>query len=96
MTVAGSLTKGEMDNYGPYAAAGGTEFVASMTGTGDADIYVRFGSAPTVRLYDCRPYGTSSKETCRVTVPAGGSAVYVSMRGYAAASYDATISYTKK
>ena len=33
-------------------------------GSGDADLYVRFGAAPTTTTYDCRPYATGNTEGC--------------------------------
>ncbi|WP_444997488.1 M14 family zinc carboxypeptidase [Aliikangiella sp. IMCC44359] len=33
-------------------------------GTGDADMYVKFGSAPTENDYDCRPYAQGNNESC--------------------------------
>ncbi len=33
-------------------------------GTGDADLYVKFGSVPKINDYDCRPYRYGNKETC--------------------------------
>ena len=67
----------------PTLAAG--RYVFEMTGTADADLYVRVGSAPTKSLYDCRPYKAGSKESCSVeiTTPAP---VHVMVRGWAASS----------
>lgn len=60
------------------------EFV--MTGgTGDADLYVRFGDAPTVSDYDCRPYRSGNDESCSFSNPAGGT-YHVMVRGYSAFS----------
>ncbi len=52
-------------------------------GTGDADMYVRFGSAPTTTTYDCRPYLNGNNETCSFPAPAAGT-WHVMLRGYAA------------
>ena len=40
-------------------------------GSGDADLYVRFGSAPTTSAYDCRPYLGGNNETCTIRNTAG-------------------------
>ena len=64
----------------PVLEAGTYQF--AMTGTGDADLYVRIGSAPTTRTYDCRPYKTGSNETCSVTL-AQPAPIHVMVRGYA-------------
>jgi hypothetical protein len=42
-------------------------------GTGDADLYVRFGSAPTTTTWDCRPFAGDSNETCTFASPAAGT-----------------------
>lgn len=49
-------------------------------GTGDADLYVRFGSAPTQSTYDCRPWLNGNVETCNETVQAG--TYYIMLRAY--------------
>ncbi|MBZ4422578.1 M4 family metallopeptidase [Myxococcus sp. RHSTA-1-4] len=54
-------------------------------GTGDADMYVRFGSAPTTSTYDCRPYKSGNAETCTLTKTTAGT-YYVMLRGYSAYS----------
>ncbi|MCC7381094.1 MAG: PPC domain-containing protein [Deltaproteobacteria bacterium] len=60
-------------------------YLFKMTGTGDADLYVRIGSAPTTSAYNCRPYGSDSNETCEITLSAA-STIHVMIRGYAASS----------
>lgn len=54
-------------------------------GTGDADMYVQAGSAPTTTTYACRPYLSGNAETCTFTPPAAGT-YYVTLQGYAAFS----------
>jgi hypothetical protein len=44
-------------NYTMVVPAGATGLSFAISGgTGDADLYVKFGSAPTTSVYDCRPY----------------------------------------
>ena len=50
-------------------------------GTGDADLYVRFATAPTTELYDCRPYKGGNKEICSIS-PAKTGTYHVMARGY--------------
>src|SRR5690606_20499762 len=50
-------------------------------GTGDADLYVRFGSAPTDTTYDCRPYASGNSESCPIT-PAQVGTYYVRVKAY--------------
>jgi len=54
-------------------------------GSGDADMYVKFGSAPTTSSYDCRPYLTGNTETCTMN-PAKAGTYYVMLNGFAAYS----------
>lgn len=54
-------------------------------GTGDADLYVRFGSAPTTTVYDCRPYLGGNNETCNIANVQPGT-YHVMLRAYAAFS----------
>ena len=51
--------------------------------TGDADLYVKQGSAPTTSSYTCRPYLSGSTETCTISNPAAGT-WYACSRGYSA------------
>lgn len=51
-------------------------------GLGDADLYVRLGSAPTTRAYDCRPYINGSNENCPINNAQPGT-YHVMLRAYA-------------
>ena len=53
----------------------------SNGGSGDADLYVRFGSAPTTTTYDCRPYLSGNNESCSFATPQAGT-WYVLLRAY--------------
>jgi len=57
----------------------------SITGTGDADLYVRTGDAPGLDLFDCRPYLSGSKELCEVSL-GSSAAIHVMVNGYASSS----------
>ena len=54
-------------------------------GSGDADMYVRFGARPTTSTYDCRPYLNGNNETCIINSTSAGT-YYVMLRGYMAYS----------
>jgi len=92
-TFAGSVAKNASVKQGPFAVASGTTFEAVMIGTGDADLYVRFGSSPTTTTYTCRPYLSSSNEKCKITVPEGETKAYTMVRGYKASTYTLTVNY---
>ncbi len=73
-------------NYTVAVPAGASNLVISISGgTGDADLYTKFGSAPTLTTYDCRPYVTGNNESCSVASPSAGT-YYVKLHGYAAFS----------
>jgi hypothetical protein len=66
-----------------------------MTGSGNPDLYVRFGAQPTTTAFDCRPALSGASETCSLTVPAGQSAAYIMVQGVTSATYNLNISYTR-
>lgn len=55
--------------------------VSISGGSGDADLYVRYGSAPTLSTFDCRPYRNGNNETCSFANPRTGR-YYILIRGY--------------
>ena len=66
--------------------AGATNLTFNMSGgSGDADIYVKFGSAPTSSSYDCRPYKGGNTESCSFAAPQAGT-YHVMLNGYSAYS----------
>ncbi|MGB5940377.1 MAG: pre-peptidase C-terminal domain-containing protein [Rhodanobacter sp.] len=72
--------------YTVVVPAGASNLVISESGgSGDADLYTKFGSAPTLSSYDCRPYLTGNNESCTVASPQAGT-YYVMLNGYAAFS----------
>lgn len=73
-------------NYTVVIAAGASNLtIATSGGTGDADLYVKFGSAPTTSSYNCRPYKTGNNESCTFAAPQAGT-YYVKVRGYSSFS----------
>jgi serine protease len=66
--------------------AGATNLKFDTTGgTGDADLYVKFGAKPTISSYDCRPYKSGNTENCSFTSTNAGT-YHVMVRGYSAYS----------
>jgi len=54
--------------------AGATGLSFDLTGgTGDADLYVKFGSAPTTTSYDCRSWATGNTESCPISTAQAGT-----------------------
>jgi len=82
-----SVAKGGVSaNYTIVVPAGKTSVVFTLSGgTGDADMYVKLGSAPTSSSYNCRPYLSGNAETCTFNAPTAGT-YYVNVRAYAAYS----------
>lgn len=92
-TGLSAATGSELD-FTMDVPAGATDISFAMSGgTGDADLYTRFGSAPTTSNYDCRPYKTGNNETCTST-DAGGTH-HIKLRAYSSFSgVSLTGSYT--
>jgi len=66
--------------------SGATDLSFSISGgTGDADLYVKFGAIPSVTSYDCRPYRNGNNESCSFSSPQSG-VYYVMLRGYSSFS----------
>lgn len=81
----------------PFTVKAGTPFTAFLDHlSGNPDLYVRWTSLPTTTAYDCRPYLTSD-ETCTLTVPAGVTKAYVSVRGRnsGANTFNVSVTYTQ-
>jgi len=76
--------------------AGATDLSFVMAGgTGDADLYVQFGSAPTTTSYDCRPWRNGNSESCPIGSAQEGT-YYVMVRAYSTFSgVSLTGSYTE-
>ena len=58
--------------------------VSTSGGSGDLDLYVRYGQAPDAGSYDCLKESGSNNETCSLPTPTPG---YVYIGLYAYASY---------
>lgn len=79
-----TLSKGAEKRWEATSLPAG-RYSFAMTGSGDADLYVKLGSQPTTSSYDCRPYENGSVEQCTVTLNETKT-VHVMVRGYAASS----------
>jgi PKD repeat protein len=81
-----SGASGSSQSFTLAVPAGATNLKFVMSGgTGDADLYVKFGSAPTTSSYDCRPYLNGNGETCTIATAQAGT-YYVMVRAYSAYS----------
>ncbi len=73
-------------HYSIDVPAGATDLSFTMSGgTGDADLYVQYGAAPTTGSYDCRPWKSGNSESCPISNVQTGT-YYVMVQGYSAFS----------
>jgi leucyl aminopeptidase len=89
---SGKLTVGQKQSYGPFKVGAGSDFTAVLSGTGDADLYLRKGSAPSTSVFDCKSDGVNSTESCVLNISSNGD-VYLLLNGYAAANYTLKVTY---
>lgn len=81
-----SAATGGYVKYTMVVPAGATNLTFTTSGgTGDSDMYVKFGSEPTDSVYDCRPYLSGNAETCTIAAPQVGT-YYINLKAYAAFS----------
>ena len=78
--IAGAAGSDQLFTLDVPAGATGLKFVTSG-GTGDADLYVKFGSAPTTTTNDCKSEGGTTAETCNIATAQAGK-YYVLIHGY--------------
>ncbi|NUZ11875.1 S8 family serine peptidase [Pseudoalteromonas sp. McH1-7] len=69
-----SASSGQWVHYTIEVPEGMSDFtVKTFGGSGDADLFVKFGARPTTTSYDCRPYESGNTETCVITNPQAGT-----------------------
>jgi len=78
------VKKGE-EKAGDWTATTAGSVLIKMSGSGDGDLYVKRGEAPTDAAYDCRPYSGNSDESCEIVVAAGDK-LFWKVKGYAETS----------
>jgi leucyl aminopeptidase len=66
VTVTGASKKETMFTFDVPAGATSLSF-QTRGGSGDADLYIKFGAAPTLSVYDCKGTSSTSNETCDIT-----------------------------
>lgn len=76
-SATGSLNSGLVDAVHQFTVAPGTDALRiAMNAIDDGsnyDLYVRFGSAPTTALYDCRDNKSNTVGYCAFSAPAAGT-----------------------
>jgi len=74
---------GDQKYFSISMPSGSTSLNLQMSGgSGDADLYVRYGALPTTTTWDYRPYLLGNNEGVTVSSPTAGT-WYVMVRGYA-------------
>jgi hypothetical protein len=69
-----SAPTGTLSYYSIETPPGAYGVVISISGgTGDADLYVKFGAQPSLASYDCRPYKLGNTEGCSFWPPEAGT-----------------------
>lgn len=98
--VSGSVGFLEWDRYTITVPSGATSLVVATSGTSaDIDLYLRYGSAPTLNEYDYVAYTSSGNETITVTPssspqPLAAGTWYVGVYGYQASAYSIVATVT--
>ncbi|UXH80912.1 M4 family metallopeptidase [Roseateles amylovorans] len=81
-----ALTRGATKLYTIAVPSGRTQLSVRLSGgTGDGDIYVRRGSAPTTTSYDRKSDGSTNAETITISAPTAGT-YYILLNAYATVS----------
>jgi hypothetical protein len=79
-----SGASGAQSQFSIVVPAGQTLLTVRISGgTGDADLYVRAGSPPTLQAFDCRPFINGNNETCTFNNPAANT-YFVMLNGFTA------------
>lgn len=78
--ISGAAGSDQLYTLDVPSGATGLKFVTSG-GTGDADLYVKFGSAPTTTTNDCKSEGSTTAESCSIATAQVGK-YYVLVHGY--------------
>jgi hypothetical protein len=82
----GSLAKNATKTYTISVPAGKTSLTFKLSGgTGDGDIYAKFGAAPSTTVYDKKSDGSTNAETITISTPQAGT-YYLLIKAYAAMS----------
>ncbi|WP_073603977.1 M28 family metallopeptidase [Vibrio aerogenes] len=70
-----------MSWYNLELPSSGSVTISISGGSGDADLYVKYGSKASTSNYDCRPYRSGNNETCTISQAEAGT-YSIMLRGY--------------
>ncbi|MCA9523436.1 MAG: PPC domain-containing protein [Myxococcales bacterium] len=77
---SGSILKDAEQRFVTPTLKPGT-YLFQLSGSGDADLYLRIGDDPSTSLYDCRPYRYGTDEACKVTINSAAK-LHLMVRGW--------------
>ncbi|HVK74452.1 MAG TPA: PPC domain-containing protein, partial [Kofleriaceae bacterium] len=92
-SASGSVARGAWVRYQPLSVLAGSNLTVTLSGSGDPDLYIRFGSQPSTTTYSCASESPTATERCSITVPAGQSQAYIGVYGYSQASFSLNASW---
>ncbi len=89
------IAKDALVHFGPFDVAAGAHIEVHMTGTGDADLYVKRNEEATEDVYDCRPYTSESAEDCTPLQfnAVGPAKFYIAVSGFAASKINLVVNW---
>jgi len=98
--ITESIAQGKWIHYGPFSISQFRKLVVNMTGTGNADLYVRKADPPTDTNFTCRPQLSTSNESCTIPGPdpnEKAATYYVGVKGVGTNNtYKLTVSIQNK
>lgn len=81
LSARSNLLRNQTHFYQINVPIGATRLTVLTTGTGNIDLYVRFGNQPLVNIYNCRSISNTSGEQCIFQFPAAGD-WHIMIAGY--------------
>ena len=78
----GAVDKDAWFEAGSFTVPAGAHVEVTMSGEADPDLYVRYGAAPTLEAYDCRPWTAGADEVCVLDAVEAETEVFVAVYGY--------------
>lgn len=75
-----AIVSGGVSKYFGIGIPPNTKLTVSMTGSGNADLYMRLGAKPSLEYFGCKSTGSGSTETCSMTAGGAGGTFYVRVR----------------
>lgn len=76
-----SISRRGWAHYTQSLDAGYSSLTVTLSGgSGNADLYVRYGAQSTTKKYDCKSAGSTNTETCTINNPQAGT-WYIDVRG---------------